>query len=59
VPLAAPGRVDLIVADVAVIEVTVEGLLLNEVAPGWSPEDMQALTLPTLLVDPDCREIEL
>lgn len=58
-PLTAPGCVDLIVTDVAAIEVTVEGLLLNEVAPGWSPEDMQALALPTRLVNPDCREIEL
>lgn len=58
-PLTAPGCVDLIVTDVAVIEVTVKRLLLNEVAPGWSPEDMQALTLPTLLVNPDCEEIEL
>jgi len=59
VPLTAPGYVDLIATDVAVIEVTVEGLLLNEVAPGWSPEYVQALTLPTLLVNPDCKEIEL
>jgi acyl CoA:acetate/3-ketoacid CoA transferase beta subunit len=59
VPLTAPGCVDLIVTDVAVIEVTVKRLLSNEVASGWSPEDMQALTLPTLLVNPDCKEIEL
>jgi acyl CoA:acetate/3-ketoacid CoA transferase beta subunit len=59
VPLTAPGCVDLIVTDVAVIEVTVKGLLLNEVAPGWSPEDIQASTLPKLIISPDVKEIEL
>jgi len=51
--------VDLIVTDVAVIEVTPHGLLLREVAPGWSAEEVQALTEPQLLVAEDLREIEL
>jgi len=57
--LTAPRCVDLIVTDIAVIEVTDKGLLLKEVAPGWIPEEVQSLTEPTLIVDPDCREIEL
>lgn len=59
VPLTAPQCVDLIVTDVAVIEVTDEGLLLREVAPGWTVEDVQALTEPELIIASDLKEIQL
>jgi 3-oxoacid CoA-transferase subunit B len=58
-PLTAPGCIDLIVTDVAVIEVTPDGLLLREVAPGWTAEEVQALTEPKLRVPPDLKEMEL
>ncbi len=57
--LTAPKCVDLIVTDIAVIEVTKKGLVLKEVAPGWTPEDVQKLTEPRLIVAPDCHDIEL
>jgi 3-oxoacid CoA-transferase B subunit len=57
--LTAPECVDLIVTDIAVIEVTDRGLVLKEVAPGWTPEEVQSLTEPRLIVDPDCHDIEL
>ncbi len=57
--LTAPECVDLIVTDIAVIEVTKKGLVLKEVAPGWTPEDVQKLTEPKLIVAPDCHNIEL
>ncbi len=59
VPLTAPECVDLIVTDIAVIEVVKEGLILKEVAPGWSSEEVQALTEPKLIVAPDLKEYEL
>ena len=58
-PITALNCVDLIVTDIAVIEVTDKGLVLKEVAPGWTPEEVQQLTEPTLIVDPDCQEITL
>ncbi len=58
-PLTALASVDLIVTDIAVIEVTDQGLVLKEVAPGWTPEEVQGLTEPRLIVDPDCQEITL
>jgi 3-oxoacid CoA-transferase B subunit len=58
-PLTAPRCVDLIVTDIAVIEVTDRGLVLKEVAPGWSPEEVQSLTESTLIVDPECHDIDL
>ncbi len=58
-PLTAPGVVDLIVTDLAVIEVEPEGLLLREVAPGVSPADVQERTEPQLRHSPDLREMQL
>lgn len=58
-PLTAKGCVDMIFTDIAVIDVTEQGLVLKETAPGWSAEEVQALTEPTLIVDPDLRDIEL
>lgn len=58
-PLTAPESVDLIVTDIAVIEVTKQGLVLKEMAPGWTVEEVQALTEPKLIVAPDLKQIEL
>jgi 3-oxoacid CoA-transferase B subunit len=58
-PLTALNCVDLIVTDIGVVEVTDRGLVLKEVAPGWTPEEVQSLTEPTLIIDPDCHDIEL
>ncbi len=47
-PLTAIECVDTIITDLAVIEVTPEGLVLREVAPGFTPEEVQAVTEPKL-----------
>ena len=57
--LTAVECVKLIVTDIAVIEVAKKGIVLKEVAPGWTPEEVQELTEPKLIVSPDYREIEL
>ncbi|MDP2950012.1 MAG: succinyl-CoA--3-ketoacid-CoA transferase, partial [Chloroflexota bacterium] len=36
-----------------------EGLVLREVAPGWSAEEVQALTEARLIVPPDLKEMTL
>lgn len=58
-PLTARECVDLIVTDLAVIEVTPDGLVLKEVAPGWTAEEVQSLTEPKLILAEDLREMEL
>jgi 3-oxoacid CoA-transferase subunit B len=58
-PLTAVGVVKKIFTDVAVISVTDDGLLLEEVAPGWTPEEVQQVTEAPLRVSPDLREINL
>lgn len=54
-PLTGVGVVDMIVTELAVIEVTGEGLLLREVAPGVTPEDVQRATEPVLRRAPDLK----
>jgi 3-oxoacid CoA-transferase subunit B len=58
-PLTAPTCVNLIVTDIAVIEVSQEGLVLREVAPGWTAEEVQALTEPRLIIGPDLKPVQL
>jgi 3-oxoacid CoA-transferase subunit B len=57
-PVTVKKRVNLIVTDLAVIEVTDSGLVLREVAPGWTSGEIQEQTEPTLTIATDVREIE-
>ena len=54
-PLTAVNEVDLIVTDLAVIEVTEEGLLLKEKAEGVSVEEIIEKTEADLKVSPDLK----
>ena len=58
-PLTAKKCVQFIVTDYAFIEVTPQGLLLREVAPGVKAEDVQKITEPTLRVSPELSEMRL
>ena len=58
-PLTGRECVDLIVTDLAVIEVGNEGLVLKEVAPGATPQEVQAKTGAKLTVSPELREIRV
>ena len=58
-PLTGKECVNLIVSDLAVIQVTPEGLVLREVAPGLTAEDVQKLTEPRLIVSDDLKTIEV
>ncbi|MCL2601304.1 MAG: 3-oxoacid CoA-transferase subunit B [Treponema sp.] len=49
-PLTAKAQVDLIVTEMAVIEVTKEGLVLKEVAEGFTLDEVLAATEATLIV---------
>ncbi len=48
-----------IVTDIAVIEVSPEGLLLKEYAPHWTAEEIQAVTEPQLIIASNIRSTEI
>jgi 3-oxoacid CoA-transferase B subunit len=58
-PLTARHCVSMIFTDIAVMQVTARGILLKEFAPGWTAEEIQALTEPRLIIAGDLKEIEL
>jgi 3-oxoacid CoA-transferase B subunit len=58
-PATARKKVSKVFTDLAVIDVTPKGLLLREIYPGLTVEDLQSVTEPKLLIAPDLREIEL
>jgi len=58
-PLTGKECVNLIVTDLAVIEVSKDGLILKEAAPGFTPEEIQSVTEPELKISTDLTEISL
>jgi len=58
-PITGKECVTMIVTDLAVIRCGPEGLVLLEVAPGWTTEEVQELTEAKLIISPDIKEYEL
>ena len=58
-PLTGRKVVHRIITDLACIDVTSDGLLLREVAPGISAREVQERTEPTLKVPPDLVEMKV
>jgi 3-oxoacid CoA-transferase subunit B len=58
-PLTGKKCVHYIVTDLAFLEVTPAGLLLRELAPGTTAEEVQRLTEPPLILSPELREMSL
>jgi 3-oxoacid CoA-transferase subunit B len=54
-PLTGVHVVNTIVTEMAYIEVTPAGLMLVEVAPGLTAEDVQRATEPKLIISPDLK----
>jgi 3-oxoacid CoA-transferase subunit B len=57
-PLTGVGVVDTIVTEMAYIRVTQDGLVLEEVAPGLTAEDVQRATEAQLIVSPDLKVMD-
>jgi 3-oxoacid CoA-transferase subunit B len=57
-PLTGVRVVDTIVTEMALIQVTPTGLVLEEIAGGLTADDVQRVTEPTLVVSPNLRVME-
>jgi 3-oxoacid CoA-transferase subunit B len=58
-PLTGVACVNMIITDYCVLEVTPEGLKLLEVAPGVTPDHVQEMTEPKLIIDGGVKEISV
>ena len=58
-PLTGKKCVNLIITELAVIEVTPAGLVLRETAPGVTPEQVQAACEPKLKISPELRTVSV
>ncbi|WP_297597501.1 3-oxoacid CoA-transferase subunit B [uncultured Cetobacterium sp.] len=58
-PLTAANEVNLIVTEKGVLEVTEKGLLLKEISPFSSVEDIIATTEATIIVDDNLKTMEV
>ena len=56
-PNTRRGHVGLIITDAAVIRVANEGLVLEELAPGWTVEQVQSITGARLVPTEDMKEM--
>lgn len=58
-PLTGKACVHRIVSDMAVMDITPQGIVLKEFAPGFTPEAIVAATEAKLIIDPEVREMRL
>lgn len=57
-PLTAAGKVSMIITEYGVMEVTPQGLLVTEINPQYTPEEMQSVTGCKLNFSPDLRPMQ-
>ena len=57
-PVTAVGVVKLVVTNLGLFEVTERGFLLKEIAPGYTTEDVQAVTEAKLTIADDLKEFQ-
>ena len=58
-PLTAAGEVNMIVTEMGVMEVTEEGLVLKEINPEFTVEEVQAATEAELIIPEDLKNMEV
>ena len=56
-PVTAKGVVTKVVTNLGLFDVTPEGFVMREIAPGYTPEEVQAVTEAALVIAPDLKEL--
>lgn len=56
-PLTAAGQVDMIITEMGVMEITPEGIVLTEIHPEFTVEQVQAATEATLIISPNLKSM--
>ena len=58
-PLTAAGQVNMIITEMGVMEVTEDGLVLKEINPEFTVDEVQAATEAELIIADDLKEMEV
>ena len=58
-PLTAAGQVNMIITEMGVMDITPEGIVLRELHPEFTVEDVQAATEATLIISPDLKPMDV
>ena len=58
-PLTAVSVVKLVCTNLGLIEVTPQGFVLKEIAPGYTPEEVREVTDAELAMAPDLKELQV
>lgn len=57
-PLTAAGQVNLIITEMGVMEITPEGIVLKEINPEFSVDEVQAATEAKLIIPADLKPVQ-
>lgn len=57
-PLTAAGQVNLIITEMGVMEITPEGIVLKEINPEFTVEEVQAATEAKLIIPADLKPVQ-
>jgi acetate CoA/acetoacetate CoA-transferase beta subunit len=58
-PLTAAGQVDMIITEMGVMDITPEGIVLRELHPEFTVEQVQEATGATLIIDPNLKPMDV
>ena len=58
-PLTAAGQVNMIITEMGVMDITPEGIVLREIHPEFTVEQVQEATGATLIIDPNLKPMDV
>jgi len=58
-PLTAAGQVNMIITEMGVMDITPEGIVLREIHPEFTVEQVQAATEAKLIISPDLKPMDI